>query len=172
MPPRKKTAYPTVFNLSLDAGVYAIRTNDGTPFLIGDDETPTRGSRLVVAADSDIDFHLHENAKLTIRSVRISDPVDPVPHEALLTSPQPLTLQEQIARFLGAALEERDRQGNDTWEEADDFEIDDDDVYLPLSGYELPDGDYEEPVEAPEKPPAAPESAPEQVPSPPSENAT
>lgn len=76
-----------------------------------------------------------------VSSIQLTDPVDPIPHEGLLTEPQPLTLQEQIARFLGSELAKQN-QSIETMEESDDFDVDDDDD-LPLSRYEIPDADPE-----------------------------
>ncbi|MEM2002473.1 MAG: hypothetical protein QXT77_07510 [Candidatus Methanomethylicaceae archaeon] len=102
-----------------------------------------------------------------IREVRMSDPVDPVPHEALLTEPRPLTLQEQIARFLGDWERRQKGDGIESFDEADDLDIDDDDN-LPLSRYELPfsDDDMAPPAKPPVSLPEDSKAEPEQVPSP------
>ncbi|MEM2002491.1 MAG: hypothetical protein QXT77_07610 [Candidatus Methanomethylicaceae archaeon] len=102
-----------------------------------------------------------------IREIRMSDPVDPVPHEAMLTEPRPLTLQEQIARFLGDWERRQKGDGIESFDEADDLDIDDDEN-LPLSRYELPlaDDDMAPPAKPPVSPPEKSTPEPEQVPSP------
>jgi len=77
-----------------------------------------------------------------VKRLQMTDPVDPEPHEGLLSEPQPLTLQEQIARCIGQAFAERD--GNqESFQEADDFDMDDD-FDMPHSKYQLPIADDEQ----------------------------
>lgn len=115
----------------------------------------------VLALDEEAECQVHYVSKApSWRPVTLTDPVDEEPHEALLEEPRPLTLQEQIARFIGDAVARSRPDQYETAEEADDLDVDDGD--LPLSGYELPYADEEQeppvkPSEPPkEEPPAEP----------------
>ena len=170
----KKAKHPEFVqesNYDLAAGIYAI-TSDA-PMSIA----AVAGDTVKVLADSGVrrlrlvvpeggTFLVTHTAPVFVRSVTLSDPVDGTPHEALLSEPQPLTLQEQIARFLGQAIAARD-DAAETFEEADDFDIDDDDIDLPLSRYQLPVAKDEPSLQAPVSPPPATSDDPKETDSPP-----
>ncbi|MEM3753886.1 MAG: hypothetical protein QW518_08930 [Thermofilaceae archaeon] len=179
---KQKLSFQSESPVTLEPGVYAFRSV--FPFSINQGEnvvfSNVKAARLVVV-DDNIEFTFKHVFGFfpSSRRLRMTDPVDPVPHEAMLSEPRPLTLQEQIARFLGEEFARRNADDQiETFEEADDFDIDDEDD-LPLTKYELPDAEYEEPeprpkppAKAPEKPSEKPEPDPKQVPSPPPENVT
>lgn len=87
--------------------------------------------------------------------VKALEPNDPqpveIPEEALV----PESLENKLKRMLGVMVEERygrNSQEYDTFEEADDFDIDPD--YEPLSGYEVAYFEEEVPVDTPDETPA------------------
>lgn len=63
---------------------------------------------------------------------------DPTPVEVPLGFKRPPSIQEMIRSYVRTALSERAAaEGRETFEEAMDFEVDDDPDVGPLSGYEL-----------------------------------
>lgn len=132
--------------VDLEPGVYAISVPVGHFYFNGVTTQPVRRLRLVVAEPETVTLSVNQDVKPYIRQLTTSDPVDGVPHEALLTDPRPLTLQEEIARFFGH-LQRSQNSETESWEDADDFDIDDDD--LPISQYEVPYGDEETPPNNP-----------------------
>lgn len=156
--------------LDLEPGIYALSSLTGLDVFITDDscisaELLATGKRVRLYVPEGGSFEVH--TKLfppRVKALQLTDPVDPIPHEGLLTEPQPLTLQEQIARFIGAEMA---RQNSDveTMEEADDFELDDMDD-MPLSRYEhdlevaipetAPAHEPDEVAKGPKEPPTPP----------------
>lgn len=91
----------------------------------------------------------------------------PNPTKNVLTGiSRPPTLKEQIQRVLRNELSRQvQAQGYETFEESQDFDIEDD--AEPLSGYEISEMVEEVPVEKPsEAPENVPEPAPENIPEP------
>lgn len=99
---------------------------------------------------------------------------DPTPVEVPLGFRRPPTLQEEISRIIRQQMSQQASQaGFETFEEADDFVVDDDPD--PLSPYEVLEmapegptageklGDDPAPAPAPESPPKAPVEAPATV---------
>lgn len=125
--------------LDLPAGIFAVSATNQGLISLGD-SMPSRRFRLHVPTAGSYEFSHPEHAKILIRAIRTQETPDPVPHEALLTEPKPLTLQEEIARFLGDWTRQQNPE-TETFEEADDFDLDDDD--LPYSPYEVPYGQPE-----------------------------
>lgn len=160
--------------LTLEAGVYALSVDPPHVFWFPEeDSSPVRRSRLVVVEDRDVTVRHFPGTKLRIKQLRLDDAVDPVPHEAMLTEPRPLTLQEQIARFVGEQLRQRD-DSVETFAESDDFDLDDDDYYDPVSAYIVPEAEPELPpsAKAPVKPSAATSGEAKPVDSPPADRST
>lgn len=100
-----------------------------------------------------------------------AEELDPTPVEVPLGYQQPLTLQEEMRRFIREEISRAAQEGGaGTFEEEDDFDVDDDDD-LPLSEYELTELQSEVPLEKkvktppPAKPPddAAPQAQPPPV---------
>lgn len=78
--------------------------------------------------------------------------------EELIVSKRPPSLQEQIQRLIKVQLSQQmGQQGAETWEEANDFDVDDE--LDPISGFEIHDMIEEEPIPEPETEPA-PEPSP------------
>jgi len=90
-------------------------------------EKNVRKYRLVIPEETTITIHT-KLLKPRFRKIRMDDPSDPVPHEGLLSEPRPLTLQEQIARCISQHIASNTPGVQESWEEADDFDIDDDDM--------------------------------------------
>ncbi len=85
---------------------------------------------------------------------------DPTPVEVPLNAHKPISLQEEIKRFIQTEISNQaDKDGHETFEEADDFEEDplDADI-MPLTAYELTtlQTDVEGPPQSLEGDPAAP----------------
>ena len=79
--------------------------------------------------------------------------VSPIPYEIPGDNQANMTLEEKLKRYLSEMVQERygeDSAAYDTFEEAMDFDPDDED---PLSGFEINDVIEEEPVTPPETPP-------------------
>lgn len=124
---------------------------------------PLTALRVAVLSEALIEVDCAPLYEWAIKEVQPFDPVDSVPHEALLSDPRPLTMEEMIRQMI---RQEARSQGEDfdDFDEADDFDIDDSED-LPFSPHEerLAEEavDDVEPVEKPGVQPTAPaESAP------------
>jgi hypothetical protein len=89
---------------------------------------------------------------------------DPTPIELPAGYMHPTPLPELIARMVKEAIEEEKGESYETIEDADDFDVDDDDL-LDLSPYELTELHDEEPLEKPTISAEQPAETPSQTPS-------
>lgn len=72
---------------------------------------------------------------------------NPIPVAIPIGLNRPPTLQEQIQRVLRQELSRQaDAQGHETFDEADDFDVEDDDQINPISQYEIHEMIPEEPI--------------------------
>ena len=103
--------------------------------------------------------------------------LDPTPMEVAIQTARPTPLNELIAQFVRAEVERETNQEFESFEEADDFELEpgDDGELLDMSPYTLSDLQDKAPI--PEDPPEAPAEETAQAPpeapeeAPPSESA-
>ena len=106
----------------------------------------------------------------------VPDPedLDRTPLELPLGSCRPRTVNEIVAMMLQQHIDRGEQEGHETWDEANDFDLEEDDLLLPLSQYELqelrPDeSGYEVEGETDKEPETAPEAPQETIPADPSE---
>lgn len=120
---------------------------DGTEYIAGPNSVHDRRFKWRMPAKL-VAFKVIPTAKDTITTVEIGHKAEgkevPDPLPLAVHEPKPLTLQEEIARMVGYHLSMRD-DGPESFEEADDFDFDDDSDIL--SPYEFHDMQDEEPVE-------------------------
>lgn len=83
-------------------------------------------------------------------------PMDTTPVEMPMGYITPTPLQDLIARMVRQAVEEEKDDEFESIEEADDFDMPDDDL-LDMSPYEFDDLEEEEPIERPQTPSEAPQ---------------
>ena len=100
-----------------------------------------------------------------------SEKLDLTPIAIPIGNKKPLSLQEEIQRFIRSEISENaESKGEETFEEADDFEEENPET-LDLSNYEFPEiqEDY---IEAPQAPQEGdiPDEAPADQPAPPAES--
>lgn len=146
-----------------------------TIVVAGQMSMPVSALRLALLSESVISVECKELVSWAVKEVQPFDPVDSVPHEALLVDPKPPTMEQMIREMIRQEAHNAVGQEEETFEEADDFELDDEGE-LPYSQYELPEGQPEgelfDDVEPAKKPagdatspaagaaPAAPAAAP------------
>lgn len=112
----------------------------------------------VVPADQKIEWTFSQCRFDPAYSMHVQELVDSTPHESTLGTIRPLTLREQIQQCLREEASRIAHEGGyETFEEADDFDMDDE---TPLTAYEevlmqdelTPGLDQERPTEATKKP--------------------
>src|SRR5699024_7508067 len=120
--------YARTLSFDLSAGLWAFSGQDPFDVFIDDKRcfTSTCFARLLLPTDTTVDI-FYNLSDPSVRRLQLTDPVDPTPHEGMLSEPRPLTLQEQIARFIRTERMNNAQDEPETFEEADDFDMDDDD---------------------------------------------
>lgn len=94
--------------------------------------------------------------------------LDHTPIEISAEQSAPLSLKDEMRRFISDEISRvAESQDEETFEESDDFDLDDDD--LPESPYELTEMQEEFLMEPPEPPSETPHEAPDATPAPPAE---
>lgn len=138
----------------------------------GQMSVPLTALRLVLLDTSQIEVEADGLTEWRLFPVRPFDPVDSVPHEALLVDPKPLTMEEMIRQMIKEEARKLAPEEDESFEESDDFEVEEDEG-LPDSPYLLKDGEPDgglfddvEPLEKPGEKPTAPAEAAPKTPAP------
>lgn len=134
-----------VYGLSEDETRLSILAPHNDRDLLSHFTVPLECSKIQIVTDEDTLFQIHIVENIS------AEQLDPVPIEVI--EPQ-LSLRDQIKQYIVEELSTHQyNQGNESFEEADDFDIDDESE--PTSPYEMPemDEDYLSEPETPEKPP-------------------
>lgn len=99
--------------------------------------------RLAVLDVADVEVAAPAHCRWRVTPLRNGEPVDPVPHEALLREPAPETMEQMLRRFIREESSARAAVGDESFDEANDFAIGDEED-LPPSPGELLDAALEE----------------------------
>lgn len=145
-------------------GHYLIWSNAMVTIVVaGQMSMPVSALRIALLSESVISVECRDLVEWAIKEVRPFDPVDSVPHEALLVDPKPPTMEELIRQMIRQEAHNAAPRDEESFDEADDFDVPDPDDN-PLSPYELQEGSPEEgelfdDVDPHEKPAAVPAAA-------------
>lgn len=143
--------------VSVGPGHYLVWSDSPVVILVdGQASFPVTALRLGCLQAGHIEVECGPRVQWAIKAVQPFDPVDSVPHEALLVDPRPPTMEEMLRQMIRqeAYLQRPDAE---TFEEADDFDIEDEEDLPDVTQYTLKDaipeeGDLLDDVEPPKKP--------------------